>query len=99
MLTMTPSAETMLADTRAKKGAPSDFGVRFFAKTVDDSDRMRLAFRFVASPQPEDTVIEDGRLKAFVAPDVAEKVGDVVVDVEPKDDGPGLVVKRVRHTD
>ena len=34
-----------------------------------------------------------------VEPDVAEKVGDVVVDVEPKDDGPGLVVKRVQQTD
>jgi Fe-S cluster assembly iron-binding protein IscA len=94
MLTMTPDAETMLSRARSEKGAPNDFGVRFFTKAMADS-QTRVAFNFVASPEPDDTIIEEGRLKAYVAPDVDQKIGDVVVDVQQKDDGPGLVVRRV----
>lgn len=99
MLTMTPNAETILADRRAEKGAPDSYGVRFFTKQAEDSGQTRLAFNFVPSPRPDDTVIDEGDLKAFVAPEVEETIGDIVVDVEQKSGGPGLVVKRVRRED
>ncbi len=70
MLTVTPNAQHILADRRAEKGAPESYGVRFFTKRVEDTGKARLAFSFVPSPKPDDTVIEDGNLKAFVAPEV-----------------------------
>jgi len=99
MLTMTPDAETILADRRAERGAPDTYGVRFFTKQAEDAGRTHLAFNFVASPRPNDTVIDEGDLRAFVAPEVEEAIGDIVVDVEQKPGGPGLVVKRVRSED
>jgi len=98
MLTVTPNAQTTLTARRAEKGAPETYGVRFYTKQIEDGGMTRLAFSFVPAPKPDDTVIKDGKdgnLKAFVAPEVGESIGDVVVDVRDESGTPSLVVKRL----
>lgn len=99
MLTITPTATTVLTEARTDKGAPDDFGVRFYATRTDDSDRARLAFKFVGSPGEGDTVLDDAGIRAYVAPEVEQLIGDVVVDARRNDGGMGLVVKRSSKED
>jgi Fe-S cluster assembly iron-binding protein IscA len=99
MLTITPTATTVLTEARTDKGAPDDFGVRFYATRTDDSDRARLAFKFVASPGEEDTVLDDAGIQAYVAPEVEQLIGDVTIDALQKDGSMGLVVKRAPKQD
>jgi Fe-S cluster assembly iron-binding protein IscA len=94
MLTITPMAETALTNARAEKGAPDDYGVRFFTTKKPESDKARLAFKFVDAPQPDDTVITDGRIEAYVAPEVSEVLGDVVVDATAEGGLGDLVLRR-----
>ena len=95
MLTVTPNAQTTLTARRAEKGKPETYGVRFYTKQTEDEGMIRLAFNFVPAPKPDDTVIKDGDLQAFVAPEVDETIGNVVVDVRDESGAPSLVVKRV----
>ncbi len=94
MLTITPTAAGVLNEARTDKGAPDDFGVRFFATTPQESDSARLAFKFVDSPQDGDTVLADSPIEAYVAPDVERLIGDVTVDTRDNGGDLGLVVKR-----
>jgi Fe-S cluster assembly iron-binding protein IscA len=94
MVTITPPAATALSNLRTEKGAPDTYGVRFFATNGDASDTPRLAFNFVPSPEPEDTVIDDQGLKAFVAPEVEQVMSEIIVDVDNAGPEESLVVKR-----
>lgn len=94
MLTMTPTAATVLTNVRSERGAPGTFGVRFFAAQSPTSDKAGVAFDFVESPEPTDTVTSEAGLKTYVAPEVDEMMGDVVVDVETVDQQTELVMRR-----
>lgn len=94
MLTVTPTAATILTRARTEKGAPDTFGVRFYAAEADGSDRARLAFTFVESAKPDDTVLEGLSIDACVAPDVEQRIGDAIIDAEQGDAGLKLVVRR-----
>lgn len=97
MLTITPPAADVLAKTRARKGAPSDHAVRFYA-AKEESGRTRLAFKFVAAPREGDTVLDGAAIEAYVGPDVDRLIGDVTVDVKDKGDETGLVVRRHKQS-
>ncbi len=95
MLIITPTAATILTKTRAEKGAPDDYGVRFYTTETEESpERTRLAFKFVQSPGADDTIIDESGINAYVAPDVDQLIGDVVVDGRESDGRMNLVVKR-----
>jgi Fe-S cluster assembly iron-binding protein IscA len=98
MLTITPMAETALTNARTEKGAPDDYGVRFFATTEPESEKARLAFKFVESPQPDDTVMSDGSIEAYVAPEVNEVMGDIIVDAVAEGGVSDLVLRRPETT-
>jgi Fe-S cluster assembly iron-binding protein IscA len=98
MLTITPPAADILAKARARKGAPSDHGVRFYATKEEETGRARLAFKFVAAPKEGDTVLDDAAIEAYVGPDVDRLIGDVTVDVKAEGDEPGLVVRRHKQS-
>jgi Fe-S cluster assembly iron-binding protein IscA len=99
MLTITPTAETILTRARTEKGVPADYGVRFYATKMDDSDRSRLAFKFVPAPGADDTAIDETGLDAYVAPEVERLIGDVVIDGREKDGRMDLVVRRSPQED
>lgn len=94
MLTLTPTAATALSAARSHAGAPDSHGVRFFATDATPTEQSHLAFDFVESPQPDDAVTEESGLKAYVAPEVNQLVGDAVVDVETNGQESSLVLRR-----
>ena len=96
MLTVTPTASTLLTRARSEKGAPDSYGVRFDTTETHDSDGARLAFTFVESARPNDTVLDGLRIAACVASDVEQRIGDVTVDAEQGEAGLKLVVRRAR---
>lgn len=100
MLTITPTAATILSKARTEKGAPADYGVRFYATTSNESpERARLAFKFVPTPGADDTVIDEQGIDAYVAPEVDQLIGDVVVDARDHDGRMNLVVRRTPRQD
>ena len=94
MLTITATAATALTNARSDKGVPGDYGVRFYTKKPDGSDKSRLAFKFVEFPHGEDTVIKDTAIKAYVAPEVDQVMGDIVVDTKEVGEEVALVLRR-----
>jgi Fe-S cluster assembly iron-binding protein IscA len=94
MLTLTPTAAMALKRARSQAGAPSNYGVRFFASAPLTSQTARLTLDFVESPEPADAVTEEDGLKAYVAPEVEQLVGDAVVDVETAGQQANLVLRR-----
>jgi Fe-S cluster assembly iron-binding protein IscA len=100
MLTITPTAATILTKARKEKGAPADYGVRFYATTTEESsERARLAFKFVPTPGADDTIIDETEIDAYVAPEVDELIGDVVIDARDHDGQMDLVAKRASKQD
>ncbi len=94
MLTITPTAMHVLTQTRVQKGAPEDYGVRFYTTSAEGADGARLAFAFVDAPKADDTALADTTIDAWVAPDVERLIGDVTVDARQQGDQMGLVVRR-----
>ena len=99
MLTITPAAAKALTKARSEKGAPQGFGVRFFAAEEPGSERARLAFKFVESAKPEDSILNGLGIDACVAPEVETLIGDVTIDAEPRNGRSGLVVRRAPQQD
>lgn len=98
MLTMTATAASVLSNARSDKGAPGDYGVRFFTAQGQTSEKPRVAFDFVEAPEPNDSVTNESGLKTYVAPEVDELMGDVVVDVETVNQEAELVLRRPQGT-
>ena len=96
MLKVTPNAAAALTAARTETGAPDTHGIRFFAATSAQAPDQpgRLAFDFVASPEPNDAVAEQSGLKTYVAPEVQDAVGDATVDIEEIGDEAHLVLRR-----
>lgn len=99
MLTITPTAQTILTQARTEKGHPEAYAVRFYATTTDDSDRTRLAFTFVSEPGAEDQPIDEAGIDAYAAPEVEQLIGDVVIDGRERDGSMNLVVRRSPSAD
>lgn len=98
MFKLTPAAEAILSDVRAQAGKPAEYGVRFFASD-GAGEASKLAFDFVAAPNPGDMVDEDSNPTTIVAPEVEKMVGDAVVDVQDMGDQTSLVLRRPRAED
>lgn len=98
MFKLTPAAEAVLTSVRDQSGKPDTYGVRFFT-SGQPLEQGRLAFDFVESPAPDDSVDEAGDLNTYVAADVSAMVGDAIVDVETIGDQQDLVLRRPRAGD
>jgi len=94
MLQLTQNAAVALTTARAESGAPDTYGVRFFTSSTQPNEQARIAIGFVASPEPNDALVEEHGLKAYVAPEVTQVVGDATVDVENVGGQSQLVVRR-----
>src|SRR5215211_8203977 len=84
MLQLTSQAAQTLTRAREREGLPENFGVRIFAAPSPDSNshnRAVFGFGFVDGPQDGDEVGETEGTNYFVAPEVAEPLNDVVLDV------------------
>lgn len=94
MLKLTQNAVATLTEERAESGAPDTFGVRFFTSPGPAIDELRLGMEFVALPERGDAYIQERGLRAYVAPELSQLVGDATVDVERVDGRPQVVLRR-----
>ena len=99
MLQVTIQAAATLSRAREKEGLPEHFGVRIFAAPDPSSNSHQAAprsvygFGFVDGPQEGDAVGQTDGTPYYVAPEVADSLDDVVLDVA---DAGNLVLLRDR---
>jgi Fe-S cluster assembly iron-binding protein IscA len=84
MLQMTSQAAETLNRAREKEGLPESFGVRIFAAPDPSANSQQASvygFGFVDGPQEGDAVGRTDETPYYVAPEVADSLNDVVLDV------------------
>jgi Fe-S cluster assembly iron-binding protein IscA len=94
MLTITHDAAALLANQRAQMGAPESYGVRLSAPQADAIGEADLVIAFAPGPSPGDQVTEQEGLRAFVAPEISERLEDATLDATPTDGFPPQLVLR-----
>jgi Fe-S cluster assembly iron-binding protein IscA len=101
MLQVTSQAAATLSRAREKEGLPEHFGVRIFAapdpstNSHQTTQRSVYGFGFVDGPQEGDAVGRTDDTPYYVAPEVADTLEDVVLDVA---DSGNLVLTRPTGT-
>ena len=84
MLQMTSQAAQTLNRAREREGLPENFGVRIFAAPDPSANSQQASvygFGFVERPQEGDAVGQTDGTPYYVAPEVADSLEDVVLDV------------------
>ena len=84
MLQVTSQAAQTLNRAREKEGLPENFGVRIFAAPDPSANSQQATvygFGFVEAPQQGDAVGQTDGTPYYVAPEVADSLDDVVLDV------------------
>jgi Fe-S cluster assembly iron-binding protein IscA len=84
MLQVTSQAAQTLNRAREKEGLPENFGVRIFAAPDPSANSQQASvygFGFVERPQDGDAVGQTDGTPYYVAPEVADSLEDVVLDV------------------
>jgi Fe-S cluster assembly iron-binding protein IscA len=92
MLELTATAATTLASVRSRSGRPDHFGVRIFQSVTPDA-QAAVQFDFVEGPQPGDQVGEAEATPFYVAPEVAQRLDNAVLDAEDTPEGTQLILK------
>ncbi len=94
MLTITPSAASLLVNQRAESGAPESFGVRLSSPEPEEGGGASLMISFVAGPSPGDQVTEQAGLRAFVAAELSGGLEGATLDATPTNGTPPELVLR-----
>jgi Fe-S cluster assembly iron-binding protein IscA len=86
MLQVTSQAAATLNQAREKEGLPEHFGVRIFAAPDPSTNSHQgqssiYGFGFVDGPQEGDAVGQTDETPYYVAPEVADSLDNVVLDV------------------
>lgn len=90
MLKLSENAAAALENLREAEGVPESHGARLTGGEQPGGDIV-VRLEFVESPQEADEVAEQAGTEVFVAPEVAEPLSDVVMDVEDSDQGLSFV--------
>jgi len=84
MLQVTSEAAATLSRARENEGLPETYGVRIFANPTpaeNSGQRAAYGFGFVDGPQAGDEVGQAEGTSYYVAPEVADSLNNVVLDV------------------
>jgi Fe-S cluster assembly iron-binding protein IscA len=90
MLQCTPAAAATLDQVREEQGLPDSVGLRVFP-AQDPSGQITLGLGFTDEPHEGDQVAEQHGTRLFVAPEVADQLADMALDIEgdPSSNGAG----------
>ena len=94
MLTISQTAATALARSRAQQGIPDEMTLRI-APTEQGPSRS-LGLEFVDQPADGDQTGDAHGLAYCVAPEVADALDEAQIDVQTVDDDPQLVIVPTR---
>lgn len=87
VLQVTDAAIDVLEAARSAQELPDSYGVRVFAEAGADG-QASVALAFAEEPAEGDHVSEQGGTEIYVAPELAEPLADVALDVERTEEGP-----------
>jgi Fe-S cluster assembly iron-binding protein IscA len=90
MIQITPQAVQHLLHLRKERGFRDADGARFVRNAG------RLGVTFTPAPENGDRVVDAGGMSLFVAPDIADRLDQSVVDAR-REDGRTLLVARPRR--
>jgi len=82
MLQCTQAAAATLREVRQTQGLPESYGIRVFGAS-DPEGKVGLGIGFAEEPAQGDQVGESAGTRLFVAPEVADNVADMALDVVP----------------
>ena len=91
MLRLTQAAAAELAEVRHAQGLPESFGLRVSGEP-QSGGRMALQLAFAEVPAEDDQVSEQEGTRVFLAPEVADPLSEVAIDVEQTPEGTKLVL-------
>lgn len=92
MLTLTPTAASLLTEAKTRQGIPDDASLRVAAAPATDGEQPGITLGFVDAPQDGDQISEAHGLTVCVAPDVAGALDDAKIDVQHEGDDAQLVI-------
>ena len=91
MLQITDKAQAHLVRVRRERGIDDHQAARF----VGNEEKVRLTF--APGPQPGDQEIGANELRVLVAPEVAARLEQAIIDAKREDDKDLLVIRRKRR--
>jgi len=92
MLTLTPTAASVLTETKTRQGIPDDASLRVASAPTTNGEQPGITLGFVDTPQEGDQIGEAHGLAVCVAPDVAEALDGAQIDVQQEGDDAQLVI-------
>ena len=97
MIHCTRAAAANLDQVREQQGILSDFGVRLFAARCPQGE-VGSGLELAPAPVKGGVVVEQFRTRLMVAPEVADQLGDVTLDVvhDPSPNGNGTAQLVIR---
>ena len=96
MLQITRDAATFLAELRRGHDMPDTYGLRVFPESTAP-DEVSIGLGFTDAPLDGDQVTEQDGLRVFVAPELAEPLGDAEIDVAGEGGTPRIVFRPQRQ--
>ena len=96
MLQITPDAATFLSELRRGHDMPDTYGLRVFPESTAPGE-VSIGLGFTDDPLDGDQVTEHDGLRIFVAPELAEPLGDAEIDVTAEDGTSRIVFRPQRQ--
>lgn len=92
MLQITRGAATFLSELRRGHDMPDTYGLRVFPESTAPGE-VSIGLGFTDDPLDGDQVTEQDGLRVFVAPELAEPLGDAEIDVAGESGTPRIVFR------
>lgn len=92
MVQITQEATGVVQTMREQRGIPDDYGLRVYSDNTDDGQQA-IRLGFADEPFEGDQVTEAESARVFVAPDLADALADVVIDVDEAGEETRLVLR------
>jgi Fe-S cluster assembly iron-binding protein IscA len=92
MLELSPRAAAALENLRETEGIPADHGIRLTGQPQPTGD-LAVHLEFVESVPENDQLVEQSGTQVHIDPQIAEPLSDVVMDVQPSEQGAAFVFR------
>ncbi|WAB83557.1 Fe-S cluster assembly protein HesB [Microcella daejeonensis] len=84
MLTLTPTASTVIENLVAREGVPQTAGLRIDSGSPES---MEFAVAVAPEPLPGDQIVEEGAARVFLEPNASAALDDKVLDAQVSEEG------------
>ena len=92
MVEISQGATELLTAVRSAEGIPESYGVRFYSEK-DREGASAVGIAFAQGPATGDEVVAAQELPVYSAPEVANELGEAVLDIEGGAAAPRFVIR------